>query len=219
MPMPTTYITKKSVLKVFLEFSKKFEGCVPWIYLDIKGLATVGIGCLIEPASMALPLPFVHRGTETKATPDEIARDWTLVKRAKNLAHQGAQRARLYTHLDLLPEGIEQLALHRLKLNEDYLLGHAFPMFGEFPADAQLAIHSMAWACGAGFPQFFPRFTAAAKVSDWAGCVRECTINAKNNPGLVPRNWANKKLFAKAAEVATDAEHETFDPEKLYGWP
>ena len=215
----TTHITKKSVRAVFLEFSKKFEGCIPWIYLDIKGLATVGIGCLIEPAGQALALPFVHRGTEDRATQDEISRDWVMVKRQRNLAHQGAQRARFFTNLDLLPEGIEALALQRLKLNEDYLLGHAFPMFGEFPADAQLGIHSMAWACGAGFPRIFPRFTAAAKVSDWAGCVRECTINAKNNPGLVPRNWANKKLFTKAAEVAADPEHETHDPEKLYGWP
>ncbi len=214
-----TGITKKSVRSVFLDFSKKFEGCIPWIYLDIKGLATVGIGCLIEPAAAALGLPFVHRGTEDKATQDEIARDWTLVKRAKNLAHQGAQRARMYTHLDLTPEGIEQLALHRLHLNEDYLVSHAFPMFGEFPADAQLGIHSMAWACGAGFPKLFPRFTSAAKVGNWTEAGRQSRINAKNNPGLVPRNWANAKLFASAAEVAADTEHETFDPEKLYGWP
>jgi GH24 family phage-related lysozyme (muramidase) len=214
--------TKAAVRTVFLEFSKKFEGAIPWIYLDVKGLATIGLGCLIEPAGVALGLPFVIRGTDTKATPDQIARDWVTVKRNRLLAHQGAQRARFHTDLDLTEEGIEQLAWHRLKLNEDYLLEHAFPMFGEFPADAQLGIHSMCWAMGAGFPAFFPKFTKAAQSLDWGGCAKECKMNAKNNPGLVPRNWANLKLFTKLAEwqIAKAAEAgDTFDPQKLYCWP
>jgi len=206
--------TKEAVRAVFLEFSTKFEGAIPWIYLDVKGFATVGLGCLLEPAGLAQSLPFVIRGTDTKATPDQITRDWVTVKRNRLLAHQGAQRARFYTDLDLPKEGIEQLAWHRLHLNEHYLLEHAFPMFGDFPADAQLAIHSMSWACGAGFPEFFPKFTRAAQARDWVTCAKECKIRETNNPGLKPRNWANRKLFTKLAEVGS-----SFDPEKLYGWP
>lgn len=221
--MTTTHHTKKAVRDVFLEFSEKFEGAIPWIYLDIKGLATVGLGCLLEPAALALGLPFVHRGTETRATPDEISRDWVTVKRNRLLAHQGAQRARFYTNLDLTREGIEQLAWHRMALNEDYFVKHHFPEFGQFPADAQLGIHSMAWACGAGFPQFFPKFTVGANDRDWAKCAKECKINAKNNAGLVPRNWANLKLFTRLqqqlARVAEGQTDDTFDPEQLYGWP
>ncbi len=215
-------MTKKAVRDVFLEFSQKFEGAIPWIYLDVKGLATIGLGCLIEPAGLALGLPFVVRGTDTKATPDQIARDWVTVKRNRLLAHQGAQRARMYTDLELTQDGIEQLAWHRLRLNEHYLIEHAFPTFEDFPADAQLGIHSISWACGAGFPEFFPKFTKAAKAGDWLTCAKECKIKEANNAGLKPRNWANRKLFTKLAEwqgAKASEEGPGFDPEKLYGWP
>ena len=33
-----------SVQAIFPEFSKRFEGYVHWMYLDIKGLVTTGVG-------------------------------------------------------------------------------------------------------------------------------------------------------------------------------
>jgi hypothetical protein len=75
-----------------------------------------------------------------------------------------------------------------------------FHCFDEWPADVQLGIHSMAWAMGAGFMRKFPKFTDACKACDWKRAAVECRMNTVNNPGLVPRNVANKKLFLTAAQ-------------------
>ena len=48
-----------SVKSVFPSFSTKLEGRVPWMYCDVLGLVTIGIGNLIDPEEAALHLPFV----------------------------------------------------------------------------------------------------------------------------------------------------------------
>ena len=48
-----------SVLADWGAWTAQFEGRVAWPYLDVKGLVTVGLGCLIDPVSAALPLPFI----------------------------------------------------------------------------------------------------------------------------------------------------------------
>jgi len=40
-----------------LKFSPPLEGCTRSPYLDVKGLLTVGIGCLIDPPTTAADLP------------------------------------------------------------------------------------------------------------------------------------------------------------------
>ena len=214
--MTKPVITKAIVVDSFCEYTTRLEGCISWIYLDIKGLCTVGLGCLIEPAAQALRLPFYIRGTDRLATQDEIARDWVLVKRNRTLAHLGAGRARAFTQCELRQDGIEALAFERMKLHEDYFVKHSFPMFGEFPADAQLGIHSMGWAMGCGFGERFPKFVKAARNRNWEACAKECRIKAVGNPGLVPRNDGNQRIF-NTLERATRLPD--FDPDKLYGWP
>src|SRR5580704_1499007 len=53
-----------SVRDIFPNFSKQFEGRVGWMYLDVKGLVTIGVGNLIDPLPAAVGLPFVHRADE-----------------------------------------------------------------------------------------------------------------------------------------------------------
>ena len=63
---------KQSVRDAFVDFTAALEGVVPWMYLDVKGLVTVAIGNLIDPVAAALSLPFVRKGTTTRATKGEI---------------------------------------------------------------------------------------------------------------------------------------------------
>jgi len=63
----------------------------------------------------------------------------------------------------------------------------------------------MAWACGAGFVRIFPRLAKALDVGDFAAAARECHINETGNPGLKPRNVANKMLFRNASRAADPA--------------
>lgn len=53
----------KSVVDIFPSFSVPLEGEVSSMYCDVLGLITVGVGCLIDPVSMALPLAWRHEKT------------------------------------------------------------------------------------------------------------------------------------------------------------
>ena len=47
------------VRAAFLSFTTRLEGRVPYMYLDIKGLVTIGVGNLIDPVDLALQVTFL----------------------------------------------------------------------------------------------------------------------------------------------------------------
>ncbi len=103
----------------------------------------------------------------------------------------------------ILPEpawAIDDLVRTKLDANTAVLMG-TFPEWNDWPADARLGVLSMAWGFGAGFPARFARFTAAASAHDWKAAAAECHIDATGNPGVVPRNEANRQLFVNAGAV------------------
>jgi GH24 family phage-related lysozyme (muramidase) len=186
---------RPDVLRVFPEFSRRWEGDVGWFYVDVLGLVTIGIGCLVDPLERALSLPMVRRSDGSKATKAEIRASWEAVKGAADrLKRLHFRYARDYSTVELPRSGIDQLMLERLAASEAWLR-KTFPAWGECPADAQLGIVSMAWAAGANFTAKFPRFTAAARAGDWWTCADECRLREEGNPGVVPRNLADRYLF------------------------
>jgi peptidoglycan hydrolase-like protein with peptidoglycan-binding domain len=201
-----------SVLKAFEPFSTKFEGFLPYMYLDIKGLVTTGMGNLIDPIGPALGLPW-RRSDGSLASQDEIRAAWNAVKARIDLAPKFGQAFAGVTTLRLDNEGIEQLIARKLKENEGYLRTK-FPGYDTWPADAQLGLHSMAWAMGPGFK--FPAFEAAVNRDppDFHAAAVASHINEAGNPGLTPRNKANFELFTNAAHVLEKGA----DPSTLY-WP
>ena len=80
-----------------------------------------------------------------------------------------------------------------------------FPGWRDFPADAQLGICSMAWACGPGFPAIFKNFAGFANKNDWVNAAKCAKIREAGNPGIKPRNEKNQKCFANAVVVVTHA--------------
>jgi GH24 family phage-related lysozyme (muramidase) len=198
------------VRNIFPDFSKQFEGRVSWMYLDVKGLVTIGVGNLIDPLSAAIGLPFVHRDDGSPATRDEIGAEWTALKSNTSLAQRGYQACKAVTRLGLTDDAIDDLVRRRLDQNE-VLVKQAFADWDTWPADAQLGVHSMAWAMGAGFPAHFPMFSAACKKQDWNGAAANCHINDAGNPGVRPRNDTNVTLFRNAASVADSG----LDPSNL----
>ena len=44
----------------------------------------------------------------------------------------------------------------------------------------------------------WPKFTAACNMGDWIAAAAECKMEEAGNPGLVPRNLANRQLFEYA---------------------
>jgi GH24 family phage-related lysozyme (muramidase) len=200
-----------SVRSSFNSFTKTFEGRVPWMYLDIKGLVTVAVGNLIDPVDAALSLPFVHKTDNTPATKDEIRAEWTSLKAKTDLATKGYKACESITNLRLTDPGMDSLVDSKLTLDET-ALKKSFPNWDEWPADAQLGVLSMAWALGAGFAAKWPKFAAAAKAGDWVTASSNCAIDTTGNPGVVKRNDADIKLFKNAAAVIA----KKLDASKLY---
>jgi len=201
---------KSSVEAAFRAFSSRFEGAVNFMYLDVKGLVTTGIGNLIDPGGVAMALPWL-KPDGTPASRGEIASEWANVKSRDDLKLRGGMIYKTITKLRLSDEGVTNLLLGVLHLNNAALVKR-FPDFEDWPADAQLATHSMAWACGTGFR--FPKLAAALLAADFRVAATECHMNTAGNPGLIPRNAANEVLYRNAA-VTRDLH---LDPDHLC-WP
>jgi GH24 family phage-related lysozyme (muramidase) len=201
---------KPSAFAAFWGFTVPLEGCIQHFYADVKGLITVGVGNLVDPIEAALGLT-MYRADGVKASRTEIREDWNAVKANPYAARLGHRYAAKLTRLRMRDEDIRVMVEAKLLQNEDVLVKR-FPSWDDFPADAQLATHSMSWACGPHF--HFPKLEAALLASDFRTASTECQMNEAGNPGLVPRNKANRVLYRNANVVKMGG----FNPEQLY-WP
>ncbi len=201
---------RTAVSKAFKSFSTKFEGYLTYMYGDVKNLVTTGMGNLIDPISTARNLPWVN-SDGSAASFQQITDAWNAVKARTDLASKGGKAYESVTSIRLTEAGIDQLIQSRLASNEKTLRG-TYPDYDSWPADAQLALLSMAWAMGPAFK--FPSFTKAIKKSppDFTTAAAQCKMDETGNAGLKPRNVANKKLFLNAAAVLANGAN----PDTLY---
>jgi GH24 family phage-related lysozyme (muramidase) len=202
-----------SVIAAWHSFSTPLEGRVLHLYADVKGLLTTGVGNLVDPVSLALELPWKLPDGSLASKP-EIARQWNLVKAQSNYLSKRHYKfaAPLHT-MRLTDDDIDALVVKRLAGNE-VLLKKAFPKWDKWPADAQLAACSMAWAVGAGFPGIFKNFTKFANLDDWVSAKACSKIKTIGNPGVVPRNRNNELCFDNAATV-----HDLGLDKSVLHWP
>lgn len=213
---------RDSVLDVFPSWSARFEGnAIPWPYLDVKGLCTIGTGQLCDPMSLMAGIVFV-RIDGSRATLPEVATMWMRTKgerlRLVDVAVGQVLATRLggghrhwqrLTSLRATPESLAADLRVRL-LAFERLVRAAFPAWESWPAQAQLATLGMAWAAGPACFARFPRFSEAARRQDWATCSVECRLDETGNPGLKPRNAAQRALFVEAG--ASPALDPAMDP-------
>lgn len=198
---------KQAVRDAFVPFTSALEGVIPFMYLDVLGLVTTAIGNLIDPVETALDVPFTVKGTDLPASREAIRREWERVKAHPTAARQGHRVLALETSLRLTPAGIDFVVARRLALNVA-ILRQRFPEWDTWPADAQLATLSMAWACGPHFN--FPALATALRSRDWKAAADHCRMRTEGNPGLVPRNYANKALYLAAARLDRDDDAVTW---------
>jgi hypothetical protein len=134
-----------SVSAAWRQFNEPIEGLTSWMYLDVKGLVTTGMGNLIDPLAVALTLPWVA-ADGTAASQGDISAEWNRTKGNLILAHQGAQAAKAIATLSLPLGAIDKII--QAKLARDEALVTSYPPFAGFegwPADAQLGLLSMAY--------------------------------------------------------------------------
>ena len=196
---------RDAVLGPFAAWNQ-FEDYKRFLYADIKGLVTTGIGNLADPIGLALAMPWKIDGRT--ASQAEIATAWNAVKSTFNAAST-PPKADWYAHLTniRLDDGyIRTLVTQTLKAN-DAMLAKAYSGYPNWPADAQLAIHSMAYAMGVGrvLPGgLFKNFIAAMNRNppDFRAAAAASHIDERGNPGVATRNLANKLLLENAGRVA-----------------
>jgi hypothetical protein len=231
---------RDSVRTAFCRFTDRFEDNLRYPYTDRLGLVTTGRGNLIDAGprrltaadpignadpAPALALPWMHPdGTLAPAV--EVRTAWWAVKRAWPTVQSTA--CEKLTTIRLSPAAVDALTFTTL----DRMWAKLHSRFADlenWPADAQLGVLSMSWAMGEMF--HFPHFEAAVAAQRFdiaAGPPGDATIDPSKrgeawmnnnglpgpnpaNPGLHPRNLANKVLFANAARVVAG-----LSPELLY---
>ncbi len=173
-----------SVRDGWLAFTKPLEGYVPWPYLDVRGLVTIGYGCLVDPISRAA----------IAGIPDDV---WRAVK-----AMAPGMAATRYDHgWRATQDQLQAVALARLDADVPALESF-FGDLSSYPEQVQYVVCSLDWACGAGWHVEFPRGSAALLRHDWAAAAQELVITTAGNPGVAPRNAKDHALLVSLLAAA-----------------
>jgi hypothetical protein len=200
-----------SGLPAYLKMSKKFEGLLPWPYVDNHkdengnpdGLVTTGMGNLIDPVGRMLSLPWRHGIGGPLASQQEVIAAFNAVKHSGMNEAGGGNQGHL-TDLRLNDEDIQNLIQSKIQENEK-TLRQRVPRYDSLPVEVQIVLNSMAWAMGANFK--YPKFLGYINqpVPNFKAAADECYMpdnKEKNlkfppklNPGLRPRNIANQILL------------------------
>lgn len=207
----------------------KWEGrSVPWMYLDEKGYVTCGTGNLIDPVAKALALGWV-RPDGSAASSGDIASCWNAIDALRTApkgqkqpsgpaARGGFDGAFQKTCTLRLPQvAMERLVLATVAQNQNYFMS-TYPGFQSFPADAQMAFHSLGWAWGPGFASVWDRsgkglgqaFKAAVAAKDFASAasiVKQASAHEESiNPGIVPRDVGTEAMLMNASAVLSSGK-------------
>lgn len=204
-----------AVLAVWQKYNAPFEGIEKFLYTDAIGLVTTGMGDLVDssqsgssaPWAPALALPWRNRDGSLASQSDVIAA-WQKVKSAWP-GMQSTNCASL-TSIRLDDAGVQQAVSTTLAADAQILARH-FPNWATMPADAQLAILSMAWAMGAGFAATFKQFTADINAGNYAAAAAQSGFQGVGVAGRI----AADKLALSNAQIVAD---RGLDPATVY-WP
>lgn len=204
----------------------KWEGrSVPWMYLDEKGYVTCATGSLIDPIANALLLGWM-KPDGSLASVSEITSAWSAVdslrsdpkgkKQTSGPATKGgyASEFQKASALRLPQAAMDRLTLSTVARNQAYFMSK-YAGFQNWPADAQLAMHSLAWAWGAGFSKVWgalgASFDAAVNKGDFvtaAAIMKQASTHEESiNPGIVPRDIGTEAMFQNAASVLSTGKN------------
>lgn len=198
------------VREQWVDFNSPLEGLLTRLYADVLGLVTTGMGNLLDTFAgdptdsawravrpLVLGLPWTVSGG-IAATPGEVESAWRAVRNDPKAAKQGWKYAVAIpaNKIRLQLVDVEALILRKLETN-DAALAKKFDDWEDRHPDAQMAVHSMAWAMGTDFTRKFPRFTASFTEGDYQAAAAECAISPPHGT-IVERNRRNRMLLLNA---------------------
>lgn len=149
---------KPAAQEGFIALTTNLEGYTPFMYLDIKGYVTTGIGNLIENLSTHTPggayspfkMKWRRKSDNEYATHEEIQAEWDQIKARQEHKLKGGFFYKQFATLYLDDEAIAEIVDNVAKQFEGTLRSR-FANWDSFPADAQVATMLVAWAYGPGF--------------------------------------------------------------------
>ncbi|MCP5418958.1 MAG: hypothetical protein H6970_00505 [Gammaproteobacteria bacterium] len=176
------------------------EGKYNHMYLDIKGLVTVGVGYLIDSVASAQQLEFRTKGGGI-ASSGQVAEEWNKVKSRTDLIKKGGAAFAAMTTLELSNNGIESMMARKIEADEKYLKTNPvarkyYGSFNAYPADAQMAILGIAYGIMPIPPFGWNKFPEACHDGDFLTASQECSI--KNAP---PKRNSSHKLMLENADA------------------
>jgi len=203
----------------FLTLTTNLEGYTPFMYLDIKGYVTTGIGNLIENTANGTPggaySPFNmkwRRNSDNQlASHDEIAAEWEQIKARQDDKLKGGFYFKQFTTLHLDDAAIQDIVANVAAQFENTLKGR-FADWANWPADAQCATMLVAWAYGPGFSDTSKGFRGqivTALKNDAFATAASCFPSSQL---ATNRNNACQLLYQNADVV----EVNSLDPSLLY---
>lgn len=185
---------EKQILRANIE---KYEGKVSHMYLDSRGLVTVGIGHLITNVAEAQKLAF-ETANHAPATGAEIKTDYEAVK--KQPANRIASFYKRFTKLLLSDVEINKLTDKHILAFEGELK-RIYSGFESFPSEVRLALFDIIFNVGmTDLKNNWPNFNAAIQAKDWQTAANESSRAA---PISAERNRYVKTLLERAAHNST----------------
>ena len=218
---------RDSVASNFVALNAPLEGVLRFMYTDDEpptaanpsGLVTTAMGYMMPTPESATELEWVN--------PDGSAASAQAVMAAWQAVHGGPRdssvNAGTLTTIRLTDAGVQDATAKRIAQDEP-LLREGFPAYDSWPADAQMAVLSMAWAMGPAFWRDFPAFTAAVNASPprFGEAARYDATRYPNGKGLGDfRGTGVEKRKEDDDALWTNAQavlDRGLDPDVLY-WP
>jgi len=184
------------------KITRKYEGNVLHMYLDSKGLVTVGIGHLLSTVADAQKLTF-YTAKNVKATAAEIKTDFDNV--SKQPKKKLAPYYKRFTKLHMEQGDIDNLTYAHI--NDFYKeLKQIYVDFDSYPAPARYALFDMIFNLGKSKLQNgFPTMNRAVLAHAWPIAAKE---SHRAPPVQKSRNDFVKDMFNKAAEVAAGSPNQ-----------
>ncbi|MCE9688131.1 hypothetical protein LZP73_18300 [Shewanella sp. AS16] len=163
------------------------------MYLDSKGLVTVGVGHLLKDSASAQMLNF-KTCTNLPASKDEVRADYEAVK--KQPANRLVAFYKQQVKLKLADADINSLTDKHIDSFEGELR-RIFPDFPTYPAEVKLALFDIIFNVGmTDLNNMWPGLKQAVKTKDWTTAAKESN---RKSPISFERNEYVKDLFEKAA--------------------
>ena len=189
----------------YLPIARRFEGDIPWLYLDTVGKVTIGIGHMIPTAAAVSALPLGRNG---QAANDADKRNaYVAVAAATDRSLRGANAFEDLSDLRITPA--QSADLFRSKFAEIFaearrLFQEVGGGFAAWPIRVQLATFDMAYNLGPqGLYRNFPIFrTKGLAKHDYLVCAQECR---RIGPAPSRNTWTRDQFETAAQEMSRSA--------------